>query len=45
VGVKQQPNQPNQSTQHIFITQTGIGTAIDLNCHFKKRQKKQVNTM
>jgi hypothetical protein len=28
------------STQHNFITQTGISTAIDLKCHFEKRQKQ-----
>jgi hypothetical protein len=33
------------STQHFFITQTGIGTAIDLKSHFKekKRQSKDNN--
>jgi Ribonuclease G/E len=31
------------STQHIFITQTGIGTAIDLKGHLKKKTKTSKN--
>jgi hypothetical protein len=28
------------STQHIFITQTGIDTSIELKSHLRKRQNK-----